>query len=326
MVGWDRRVTQFDDPLVKCNHKLWLSSHKDVVLSACVQPPVLLVTTSRAGEIGFWRLGTGKLIKRHTVRMKRDRLKTLMTSVPISDSSHMSRGSELLDSRTVDTDSTKPNDNTAKTFGLDLRHEYSAVFSHFLRARPEAPTVGSLFVAMRNGVVQLWCTHKVFDYVARFVAIHVDDDYVTAMASDSRSEYLITSSYCGYVKTWYIADFGVGQPRHVVHEPSSAVMLSLRLRFPFLSGSFPEHAPAKNPTGPLLVNSYRAHLQCVRHVEFVDRLELVVTSGTDKSVRVWTLAGRYVGTLGEHQIAPEYIQHTRRAVQCTEDNALPIYT
>lgn len=310
MVGWDRQVTQFDDPLVKCNDKVWLSSHKEVVLSACVQLPLLLVTTSRAGEIGFWQLGTGQLIKKHTARMKQDRLKTLKTSVSISDSSYMSLDSELLDNRTVDTGSVKHKDKTAKTLGFDLRHDHSAVFSHFLRARPEALMVGSLLIAMRNGVVQLWCTHKVFNYVARFVAIHVDDDYVTAMASDSKSEYLITSSYCGYVKTWYIADFGVGQPRHVVHESSSAVMSSLKLRFPFLSGSFSEHAPEKNLTGPLLVNSYRAHLQCVRHVEFVDRLELVVTSGTDKSIRVWTLAGHYVGTLGEHPIAPEYIGYT----------------
>lgn len=258
-------MTEFDEPLIKSSDKVWLSSHKEVVLSACVQLPVLLVTTSAAGEIGFWRLGTGQLIVKHTAR----------------------------------TFETEADDELFER--LDIKHrraDYAAVASHFLRARPEAQLVGTLFVALRNGVVQLWCTHKVFSYVARFVAVHVDDDYVTAMASDSASKYLIASTDRGYVKTWYVVDFGVGQPVHVVNDRTSfATVPSFRSRFPFLS--FANDGPLYDSAGPLLVNSYRAHVQRVNHVEYIDVMDLVVTSGADKSVRVWTLSGHYVGTLGE---------------------------
>lgn len=305
-------MTEFNDPLMVSNGKVWLKGHGEEVLSACVKPPSLLVTTSPTGEMGFWRLDTGQLNKKYKVRTKAESSiisqktwSTSRTSVKTADSemfgSRIPEGSKMPEGVAAET-----KEETSKRLvnkHASAREHYAAVTSHILRARPETANVGNLVISTRNGVVQLWCTHRVPRYVTQFAAAHVDGDYVTAMASDPKNDYLFTSFNSGYLKTWYVANFGVGQTA-VVHG-KHATMLSLRQRFPFLLQSFfkgqAELAILRNPGAPLLVNSYRAHLQCIRHVEYIDQLEMVVTSSVDKSIRVWTLAGHYIGTVGEYR-------------------------
>jgi len=130
------------------------------------------------------------------------------------------------------------------------------------------------------------------------MAIHIADDYVTSMVSDHKSEYLITSFESGYIKTWIVTNFG--QPRHTIYRMD---MPSLRLRFPYLMNMFymgrAERAASKNVDGPLLVSAYRAHLQRISHVEYIEKLELIVSSSVDKMIRMWTLADHYVEILGK---------------------------
>lgn len=101
-------------------------------------------------------------------------------------------------------------------------------------------------------------------------------------------------------------------------------MPELRLEFPFLiktswDGRAKRTVRNRRPTDPLLVNAYRAHSNlsvtglvyindCKLVVRLVNVSELKlrvlfdncfnVSSSTDHSVRIWTLSGRYIGTLG----------------------------
>jgi len=258
--------------------------------------------------MGFWRLETGQLTKKYKARMRPDTRKSKNSSSATSKSqltSTMVSKSQIstlsyVGSRIGDTGATETREEKLKR--LDIKHtpreHYAAVATHFLRARPEGSNIGTLLIATRNGVVQIWCTYKVPKYISQFVAIHIPDDYVTSMVSDPKSEYLIMSFESGYIKTWLVTNFG--QPRHTIYDVD---MPSLRLRFPFLIIIFfmgrAERAASKNMNGPLLVSAYRAHLQRINHVEFIEKLELVVTSSVDKMIRIWTLAGHYVGTLGK---------------------------
>ncbi|XP_050062775.1 WD repeat-containing protein on Y chromosome [Aphis gossypii] len=305
VTGLDHRVTEFNNPLLLSKGKVWLSNHDEPVLSACVKLPSLFVTTTQAGVMGFWRLETGQLTKKYKARMRPDTRKSKNSSSATSKSqltSTMVSKSQIstlsyVASRIGDTGETREE----KLKRLDIKHtpreHYAAVATHFLRARPEGSNIGTLLIATRNGVVQIWCTYKVPKYISQFVAIHIPDDYVTSMVSDPKSEYLIMSFESGYIKTWLVTNFG--QPRHTIYNVD---MPSLRLRFPFLIIIFfmgrAERAASKNMNGPLLVSAYRAHLQRINHVEFIEKLELVVTSSVDKMIRIWTLAGHYVGTLG----------------------------
>ncbi|XP_029341140.1 WD repeat-containing protein on Y chromosome [Acyrthosiphon pisum] len=306
VTGFDRRVTEFNDPLLQSKGKVWLSSHEEAVLSACVKLPSLFVTTSQAGVMGFWRLETGQLIKKYKARMRPDTRKSRNSSSASKSQMASSLGSKsqmssisYVGSRIGETGGLETREEKLKRLNIKHtpREHYAAVATHFLRARPEDSNVGTLLMATRNGMVQIWCTYKVPKYVSQFMAIHIADDYVTSMVSDHKNEYLITSFESGYIKTWLVTNFG--QPRHMIY---SVDMPSLRLRFPYLMKmSFigqAERAASKNMNGPLLVSAYRAHSQRINHIEYIEKLELIVSSSVDKMICVWTLAGHYVGTLG----------------------------
>ena len=62
----------------------------------------------------------------------------------------------------------------------------------FLHTRPMQPDVGTLFVALENGNIQVWSHHSGGGYVGCFFAIHVAGDYVVAMSTDPDNEYLFT--------------------------------------------------------------------------------------------------------------------------------------
>lgn len=305
VTGRDRKITEFNDPLFVPNGKVWLSGHDSEVLSACVKQPSLFVTTTVSGEIGFWELKTGQLIKKHEARMMSDNIsKATRSNMSLSMGSMISsqsRNSITHKNRKNSVDdemNSADKEKAPKTSMSTPKEHYEAVASLFLEARPEAMGLGTLLISTRNGVVQLWCTYKVPKYVAQFTAIHMNDDYVTAMATDLKNDYLLTSFNSGYMKTWHILNFGL--PRNVIRPMSIQV---LRLQFPFLLDSLfvgrAERAANKNLSGPLLVSSYRAHLQCIHHIEYIDEHELVVSNSEDKKIRIWTLSGHYVGTFGE---------------------------
>lgn len=62
----------------------------------------------------------------------------------------------------------------------------------FLLSRPLAPNVGTLLVAMENGMIQLWAHHPAGGYINSFFCIHGIGDYVLAMATDKENNYLFT--------------------------------------------------------------------------------------------------------------------------------------
>lgn len=76
----------------------------------------------------------------------------------------------------------------------------------------------------------------------------------------------------------------------------------LRLKYPFLIKDRFEgrakrtaRATLKNPK---LVNSYKGHLASVSVIVFINETEIILSGSSDNSVRLWTISGRYIGTLG----------------------------
>ncbi|XP_050531168.1 WD repeat-containing protein on Y chromosome-like isoform X2 [Daktulosphaira vitifoliae] len=299
--SWDKRITEFNDPLLVSKGKRWLVSHEESILTMSVKLPSMLVTTSYAGKVGFWRLETGQMIKFYGLKMKPDSRGNLrgygtnknqissmnLSSIQTQDS-HFVKGtnsSGLFETR----------ETTLQRLGVKFtpKEYHAATSSHFLRGRQDATRVGNLLIATRNGVIQIWSTFKIPTYLAQFKAIHIEGDYVTSMASDDKSHYLFTCFTTGYVKVWFIINFGV------VNKQAISMPL-LRLRFSFLINSFfvgrAERA-ARNEQNIILVSSYQAHLGCIRHIEYVQHVKMVVTSSVDMSIRLWTINGHYIGTL-----------------------------
>ncbi|XP_050426699.1 WD repeat-containing protein on Y chromosome-like [Adelges cooleyi] len=302
--SWDRRITEFNDPLLVSKGKLWLVKHEEAILTMCVKLPSTLVTTSYGGKIGFWRLETGQQIKTYPVKMKPDSKATSQKNSMASKSVMSSGGLSSMQYRADDSRLTRTTQLSGMTETREARMQrlgvkytpreyFAAACSHFLRGREDGKRIGTLLIATRNGVVQIWSTYKIPAYVAQFKAIHEDGDYVTSMASDDKSKYLFTCFTTGYIKVWYIVNFGVIEKQYIS-------MPLLRLRFPFLIYSFFVGRAERSVQNldVLLISSYQGHLAAVRHIEYVQHIKLVVTSSSDMSVRLWTINGHYIGTLG----------------------------
>lgn len=89
-----------------------------------------------------------------------------------------------------------------------VRHNKTAVHSMIcLTTRPCSPDYGTVFVALENGIIQVFSNHYLGGYIACFNAIHMAGDCVTSMAVDKTDRYLITGTALGYIKTWLICNY-----------------------------------------------------------------------------------------------------------------------
>lgn len=46
------------------------------------------------------------------------------------------------------------------------------------------------------------------------------------------------------------------------------------------------------------MNSFKAHLRPINCLVYIDETQIILSGSSDLSVRLWTIAGRYIGTLG----------------------------
>lgn len=68
--------------------------------------------------------------------------------------------------------------------------------------------LGSVFVSLETGVIQIYSHHHHGGYLDQFNAIHKTGDCVLSMATDRKNRYLFNGTAFGYIKIWYIENFG----------------------------------------------------------------------------------------------------------------------
>ncbi|XP_046383836.1 WD repeat-containing protein on Y chromosome [Ischnura elegans] len=195
----------------------------------------------------------------------------------------------------------------------------------FLNARQCLPDVGTLLVSVEGGNIQVWChcltqgikvkdeknkqdkdkKENVSDYgfLGSFLAVHSAGDYVVTMNTDEDNEFLFTGDSAGYLKVWLLKNYFSASPSPKI------VMPKYRILFPFLLKDRLNGRAKRAIKGqelPLLLSSYQAHLRAITHVEYIREAKIVVTCSSDFSVRVWSLGGRYIGTLGQQHPWPNF--------------------
>ncbi|KAK3914694.1 WD repeat-containing protein on Y chromosome [Frankliniella fusca] len=166
----------------------------------------------------------------------------------------------------------------------------------FLRSRPVSRGVGSLLVSLSTGYVQVWSHHAVGGYLSQFLAVHTVNDYVVSMEADPECRYLFTGHAVGYIKIWLMSNFCYpGGPVTTLFMPA------LRKQFPFL---FRDRIPGRAKRAvraqdlPMLLSSVRGHLQPVTFLQYCPENKILFSSSSDRSVRLWSLSGEYIATLG----------------------------
>lgn len=113
------------------------------------------------------------------------------------------------------------------------------------------------------------------------------------MHTDFENEFLFTGTVFGYIKIWLVKNYCL-----TVTMKIHVCMPLYRLQFPFLINDrirTRAKAALKNQPSPLLLSSYKGHTGAVLHFEYIQESKLLLTASADKTVRAWTLSGRYIG-------------------------------
>ncbi|XP_066529067.1 WD repeat-containing protein on Y chromosome-like isoform X2 [Hoplias malabaricus] len=131
----------------------------------------------------------------------------------------------------------------------------------FLNTRERSPDTAILLTCAADGCVHAWSVHQQGGLLGKFRAVFNKEAAIGSMSTDSKDLVLFTGDSRGY-----ITDIN---GRRVVLTP------------------------------PRVLSSWRGHLKTIVSVEYVERFRLLVTASTDCTVRLWTLAGSYIGTFGQ---------------------------
>ena len=51
-----------------------------------------------------------------------------------------------------------------------------------------------------------------------------------------------------------------------------------------------------------MVKTWRAHIQNISSIEYIETARILITSSIDCTIRVWTPDGKYIGTFGQDEI------------------------
>lgn len=317
VAGWNKHVAEFADVEGQeySDAKNWQTFHDEDITCAGVKFGEGVVTGTYSGELIFWKLETGQPYKQYKVNeptkfidLRRSVVKESKVeseqekkSIRISKLIRKSVSAQHRFSRQSDQSFLSLNKKTAMsgllkpTVKTDSPLSVQAVL--FLQQRPMTKEHGSLLVSLDDGTIQAYSHHKLGGYITQFSAIHKTGDCIQCMTTDKKNQYLFTGTAFGYVKIWLLTNFCVPRREHVhINKPA------LRLQFVFLQYEmFPGRAKRivkKERHAPMLLSSYKAHMKAINAIEFIYTCKYVVTGSHDCSTRLWSLGGKYLGTLG----------------------------
>lgn len=126
----------------------------------------------------------------------------------------------------------------------------------------ENSKAATLVSSSDSGVIHFWNVFK-GHLMGCFLAAFADQgsQTVPALATNSTNTLLFTGDSLGYVKIWNIDDMCTG-------------------------------LPGSRDGKPRQVASWRAHVQKVTSLVYIESSRVIVTGSADCSVRVWSSAGR----------------------------------
>ncbi|XP_043502264.1 WD repeat-containing protein on Y chromosome [Polistes fuscatus] len=312
--GWNRRVTEFTISELDTYKKSWELIHTDDILFSAVRYPQVLTTVSYNGEIIFWQLETGQPYRRYQVSNPTGRY-------AIKYKNNLKENKESLNEEYF-------NKNQSKNHIDICSHQESAINKTrsvtvsaiiYLNSRPINSNIGTLLISLESGIIQVWSHHPAGGFLTGFSVIHTRRDSAISLATDPENNYLITGHCLGYIKVWYIANY-------MIPNPPKLCMPLLRLEFPFLwrdkiNGR--AKRAVRDQSLPLLLSSHRGHKKPITCLQIIPNARIIISGSTDHTVRLWTLGGRYISTLGTFRewmpILPnipayKYFQHFRYPV------------
>eukprot|EP00058_Branchiostoma_floridae_P018136 XP_002603625.1 hypothetical protein BRAFLDRAFT_126931 [Branchiostoma floridae] len=135
------------------------------------------------------------------------------------------------------------------------------------------PSDCALLISSEAGTINWWCIYGTKHHMGYFYAPDIEEESVLGLASSPDNNVLVTGDTMGYIAVWDITEYCVKMRDN---------MRRVKSRPPRLA-------------------YWRAHHSAIVSVEYVDHevRPFVVSAGTDKTARLWTIEGQYVGTFGQ---------------------------
>ncbi|KAK6303613.1 hypothetical protein J4Q44_G00260670 [Coregonus suidteri] len=183
----------------------------------------------------------------------------------------------------------------------------------FLGTRERSPDTAILLTSAADGYVYAWSIHHLGGLLGKFRAVHSEGTAISTMSTDLQDQMLLTGDSTGYIMLWDIERYcfcmqgereGLAPLEKAVHLPS------LIPRYCKMTGPRRMKVEKRTEvvdgwsvslTPPPLLSSWRGHLKGIVSLEYVERFRLIVTASLDCNVRLWTIAGSYIGTFGQAQ-------------------------
>ncbi|XP_061115359.1 WD repeat-containing protein on Y chromosome-like [Conger conger] len=182
----------------------------------------------------------------------------------------------------------------------------------FLGTRTPSQDTAVLLTCTVDGYVCAWSICDQGGLLGRFRPTQGEDTTITAMSTDPSDQILLTGDSHGFITLWDIKDYCccMAGGMEVTKEPGDAPGLSTNDSqeegLKMMMNVMMEDQKTEvwdglriSVTPPKQLSSWQCHLRRVIHVGYVEGLDLLITAGLDCNVRLWTVAGSYIGTYGQ---------------------------
>ncbi|XP_064614731.1 WD repeat-containing protein on Y chromosome-like [Liolophura sinensis] len=271
-VGWSRLLALYDDSdldnmYVKArSHWKGGQLHEDDILTLDHCPPHLLATASFDGAIIVWDVDTEKCV----VQLRRGR-GTKISKVAVTSDSDIGSRPDSTSSRPQSKNS-RPNSRHCKSHRIEKGQQAPVDKVLFLRGRLAVRyTESAVLVSSEGGYLRFWSLYTNKHELGYFYVPDSADQSVLAMCTKPNNSILITGDTQGKVKVWDIMAYCIK----------------------------PQDRRVKTP--PPLEASWSAHDSAIVSVEYIehDHGVFILTASTDKTARLWSLQGEYIGTFGQ---------------------------
>ncbi|XP_032151141.1 EF-hand calcium-binding domain-containing protein 8 isoform X2 [Sapajus apella] len=198
----------------------------------------------------------------------------------------------------------------------NMLHQSSASVEKiiFLQTRPRLPHTAALLSSCADGYIYAWSIHGNGGLLGKFpVDLDPRDVVVGAMATDKNDWILVTGDCKGYIKIWDIKDYCTCAEKQPFQSSGAKAVPEAPNKFRFLipqqvGTSFPYYIPWEDKevvaghtislVPPMLLITWKGHLDSVADILYVDNFQLVISAGQDRDVKAWKLSGEAIGTFG----------------------------
>lgn len=279
-VGWSRKITVYDDSdpdnTYIAPNSYWKGGqiHKDDILTLDHCHPHLMATAGYDGELCVWNLETEKIYLRLRQGQVSDISKAIesLQTLPSQCSTLSSNQSTQNGNAPRSRPNSRPNSRHRKSHKLPKGQTAPVDKVLFLKRRvPIRHSDGAQLISSEAGCIIWWSLYGTKQQIGYFYAPEDKDESVLSMCTDLDDLRLFTSDTQGNVKIWDIHNYCIKAEEKKVKTP------------------------------PPLIEQWKAHDSPIVSVEYIshDTGEYVLTASTDRTARLWSTQGHWVGTFGQ---------------------------